>query len=70
MKPAHSVMDLGVFTVTLGCCIRTYSKHFDLSGSGANLSNTSVPFILPGEPGNLVTDYPEWWVELKRFILQ
>ena len=32
----------------------------NLSGTGAELSNTSVPFILPGEPGNLVTDYPEW----------
>ncbi|KDR73230.1 hypothetical protein GALMADRAFT_251812 [Galerina marginata CBS 339.88] len=28
-------------------------------GTGADLSNTSVPFILPGEPGNLVSDYPE-----------
>ena len=24
------------------------------SGTGANLSNTSLPFILPGEPGNLI----------------
>ncbi|KAI8981316.1 glycosyl hydrolases family 31-domain-containing protein [Trametes punicea] len=28
-------------------------------GTGANLSNTSVPFLLPGEPGEPVTDYPE-----------
>ncbi|KAH7100202.1 glycosyl hydrolases family 31-domain-containing protein [Auriculariales sp. MPI-PUGE-AT-0066] len=28
-------------------------------GSGIDISNTSVPFILPGEPGNLVADYPE-----------
>ncbi|KAF9043212.1 glycosyl hydrolases family 31-domain-containing protein [Panaeolus papilionaceus] len=28
-------------------------------GTGANLTNTSVPFILPGEPGNPITDYPE-----------
>ncbi|KIK64069.1 glycoside hydrolase family 31 protein [Collybiopsis luxurians FD-317 M1] len=28
-------------------------------GTGADLSNTSVPFLLPGEPGALVTDYPE-----------
>ncbi|KAF7304057.1 Glycoside hydrolase family 31 protein [Mycena indigotica] len=28
-------------------------------GTGIDISNTSVPFILPGEPGNLVTDYPE-----------
>ncbi|KJA17650.1 glycoside hydrolase family 31 protein [Hypholoma sublateritium FD-334 SS-4] len=28
-------------------------------GTGADLSNTSVPFLLPGEPGNPVLDYPE-----------
>ncbi|KDQ51365.1 glycoside hydrolase family 31 protein [Jaapia argillacea MUCL 33604] len=28
-------------------------------GTGANLTNTSVPFLLPGAPGNPVTDYPE-----------
>ncbi|KAF8898025.1 glycosyl hydrolases family 31-domain-containing protein [Gymnopilus junonius] len=28
-------------------------------GTGANLTDTSVPFLLPGEPGNPVTDYPE-----------
>lgn len=28
-------------------------------GTGANLTNTSVPFGLPGEPGHLITDYPE-----------
>jgi len=28
-------------------------------GTGADLSNTSVPFLLPGVPGNFVTDYPE-----------
>ncbi|KAF5371361.1 hypothetical protein D9615_009680 [Tricholomella constricta] len=28
-------------------------------GTNADLSNTSVPFILPGEPGNPITDYPE-----------
>jgi len=28
-------------------------------GTGANLSNTSVPFALPGQPGGEVTDYPE-----------
>ena len=28
-------------------------------GSGIDISNTSVPFLLPGVPGNLVTDYPE-----------
>ncbi|KAI0808988.1 glycosyl hydrolases family 31-domain-containing protein [Irpex lacteus] len=28
-------------------------------GTGADISNTSVPFILPGEPGNFITDYPE-----------
>ncbi|KAK7679938.1 hypothetical protein QCA50_016884 [Cerrena zonata] len=28
-------------------------------GTGANWTNTSVPFILPGEPGMLVTNYPE-----------
>ncbi|KAF9563513.1 hypothetical protein CPC08DRAFT_324975 [Agrocybe pediades] len=28
-------------------------------GTGADLSNTSVPFILPGEPGNPILDYPE-----------
>ena len=25
------------------------------SGSGANLSDTNIPFILPGQPGNLIT---------------
>lgn len=29
------------------------------SGTGANLSDMSVPFALPGQPGNLVVDYPE-----------
>ncbi|KAI9066533.1 glycoside hydrolase family 31 protein [Trametes sanguinea] len=28
-------------------------------GTGANWTNTSVPFILPGDPGGAVTDYPE-----------
>ncbi|KAJ7610198.1 glycosyl hydrolases family 31-domain-containing protein [Roridomyces roridus] len=28
-------------------------------GSGIDISNTSVPILLPGAPGNLVTDYPE-----------
>ncbi|KAF9457114.1 glycosyl hydrolases family 31-domain-containing protein [Collybia nuda] len=28
-------------------------------GTGANLTNTSVPFLLPGDPGNPITDYPE-----------
>ncbi|RDB29943.1 Alpha-glucosidase [Hypsizygus marmoreus] len=28
-------------------------------GTDANLSNTSIPVSLPGDPGNLVTDYPE-----------
>lgn len=28
-------------------------------GTGADLSNTSVPFYLPGHPNNLVIDYPE-----------
>ncbi|RDX50567.1 hypothetical protein OH76DRAFT_1512787 [Lentinus brumalis] len=28
-------------------------------GSGADLTNTSTPFILPGKPGNLLTNYPE-----------
>ncbi|PPQ90718.1 hypothetical protein CVT25_005026 [Psilocybe cyanescens] len=28
-------------------------------GTDADLSNTSPPFILPGEPGNPVLDYPE-----------
>ncbi|KAG8862460.1 hypothetical protein FRB96_001531 [Tulasnella sp. 330] len=29
------------------------------SYTGVNLSNTSTPFILPGEPGGLITTYPE-----------
>ena len=29
------------------------------SGTGIDISNTSVPFLLPGVPGNLVSDYPE-----------
>ncbi|PSR99298.1 hypothetical protein PHLCEN_2v4157 [Hermanssonia centrifuga] len=28
-------------------------------GTGANLSNTTAPFILPGDPGGEVTNYPE-----------
>ncbi|KAF8629789.1 hypothetical protein AX17_005568 [Amanita inopinata Kibby_2008] len=35
-------------------------------GTGADLSNTDVPFILPGQPGNLVTDYPECY-DANRF---
>lgn len=29
------------------------------SGTGANLSDTSVPVSLPGDPDSPVTDYPE-----------
>ncbi|KAJ3553463.1 hypothetical protein NM688_g3600 [Phlebia brevispora] len=28
-------------------------------GTGANLSDTTLPFALPGDPGDLITDYPE-----------
>ncbi|KAL5534914.1 hypothetical protein ACEPAF_3004 [Sanghuangporus sanghuang] len=28
-------------------------------GSNTSIANTSTPFILPGRPGNAVTDYPE-----------
>ncbi|KAI0714693.1 glycosyl hydrolases family 31-domain-containing protein [Earliella scabrosa] len=28
-------------------------------GTGADLNDTSVPFILPGDPGNPITNYPE-----------
>ncbi|KAJ7236328.1 glycosyl hydrolases family 31-domain-containing protein [Mycena rebaudengoi] len=28
-------------------------------GTGIDISNTSMPFLLPGEPGNPITDYPE-----------
>ncbi|KAJ6528271.1 glycosyl hydrolases family 31-domain-containing protein [Mycena vulgaris] len=28
-------------------------------GTGIDISNTSTPFILPGEPGNPVSEYPE-----------
>lgn len=28
-------------------------------GTGANLSDTSLPFVLPGDPGNPVVDWPE-----------
>ncbi|KAJ7692931.1 glycosyl hydrolases family 31-domain-containing protein [Mycena rosella] len=28
-------------------------------GTGIDISNTSTPFLLPGVPGNFVTDYPE-----------
>ncbi|KAJ7627419.1 glycosyl hydrolases family 31-domain-containing protein [Roridomyces roridus] len=28
-------------------------------GSGIDISNTTLPVLLPGAPGNLVTDYPE-----------
>ncbi|KAI5116414.1 hypothetical protein M0805_008490 [Coniferiporia weirii] len=28
-------------------------------GTGANISNTTTPSVLPGQPGNLVIDYPE-----------
>lgn len=36
------------------------------SGSGIDISNTSVPFLLPGVPGNLITDYPEGCVLSRR----
>ncbi|KAJ6533997.1 glycoside hydrolase family 31 protein [Mycena vulgaris] len=29
-------------------------------GTGADLNNTAIPVILPGDPGGEVTDYPEW----------
>ncbi|KAH9947335.1 glycosyl hydrolases family 31-domain-containing protein [Amylocystis lapponica] len=28
-------------------------------GTYADLSNTTAPFLLPGDPGNLITEYPE-----------
>ncbi|KAJ7896486.1 glycosyl hydrolases family 31-domain-containing protein [Mycena leptocephala] len=28
-------------------------------GTGIDISNTSMPFLLPGDPGNPITDYPE-----------
>jgi len=39
--------------------------NFDIcapSGTGANLSNTAPPFILPGDPGGEITTFPEWYV--------
>ncbi|KAJ4469268.1 glycoside hydrolase family 31 protein [Lentinula aciculospora] len=33
-------------------------------GTGADLSNTSTPFLLPGDPGDPVTDYPECYDSL------
>jgi alpha-glucosidase len=32
---------------------------FQSSGTNGNLSNTTTPVSLPGDPGNLVTDWPE-----------
>ena len=29
------------------------------SGTGVNLSDTTLPFALPGDPGMEITDYPE-----------
>jgi len=37
-----------------------FGRLIFLSGSGADLSNTSVPFILPGEPGNSVLGLSVW----------
>jgi len=31
----------------------------DSCGTGADISNTNVPFLLPGDPGNPVASYPE-----------
>ncbi|EJD04630.1 uncharacterized protein FOMMEDRAFT_19850 [Fomitiporia mediterranea MF3/22] len=31
-------------------------------GSNRDITNTSTPFILPGKPGNPVTDYPEGYI--------
>jgi alpha-glucosidase len=32
---------------------------FHSSGTAGNLSDTTTPISLPGDPGNLVVDYPE-----------
>ncbi len=32
---------------------------FSGSGTDADLSDTTLPFIIPGEPGNLIFRYPE-----------
>ncbi|KAF8634099.1 hypothetical protein AX15_001067 [Amanita polypyramis BW_CC] len=35
------------------------SSFCDGACPGADLSDTNIPFILPGQPGNLITEYPE-----------
>ncbi|KAK0443217.1 hypothetical protein EV421DRAFT_1735826 [Armillaria borealis] len=39
-------------------------------GTGANLTNTGVSFLLPGEPGNLVLDYRGEYLDYLRFHAQ
>ncbi len=57
MKRVRFVTALGMFDrVSLLC---EYFFNNWNSGTGADLSNTSVPFALPGQPGGEVTDYPE-----------
>lgn len=65
MKSAPSVRDPGaqfVFDSSSSNPLPNFLSFSYHSGAGADLSNTSVPFPLPGMPGALVTDYPEWCV--------
>ncbi|KAK0227387.1 hypothetical protein EDD85DRAFT_958004 [Armillaria nabsnona] len=63
---SHLVVNRGAANLVLegvqyaGICLdmNEASSFCDGSyGTGANLTNAGVPFILPGEPGNLVLDY-------------
>ena len=59
-RPALSVMDHGMLSPIFHVC--ECQMLFMYSGTGADISNTSVPFPLPGDPGDLITSYPEGFV--------
>ena len=42
-----------------GAFLVTFTQDIRSSGTGANLSDTTLPVALPGDPDDLVIDYPE-----------
>lgn len=57
-SPRPNVMVLGEVPVHATGRIHLLTFRSN-SGTGADYSNLTLPFLIPGEPGDLVTDWPE-----------